>query len=95
MSTVEEAVRKKFGLAFEKTKLGFRGDWFKKLVGTAEIWEFSVEGPRHTYRLFAFWDKRGETQTLIVCTHGLDKKTQRTPGAEITKADNFRRAYFS
>lgn len=89
------AVRNKFAKAFEKTEAGFQGDWFKKMSSTDEIWEFSADGPNHTYRLFAFWDKRGDVETLIICTHGLDKKTQKTPKAEIAKAERIRQEYFS
>lgn len=88
------AVRKKFAKAFEKTEVGFQGDWFKKLPSTGELWEFSADGPNHTYRLFAFWDSRSGTKTLIICTHGLDKKTQKTPKADIAKAERIRREYF-
>lgn len=86
-------VQKKILFAFGKTKEGFQGDWFVKMTNTEDIWEFRVDGPNHTYRLFAFWDSRGETQTLIVCTHGLDKKTQKTPKAEIAKAERIRREH--
>jgi phage-related protein len=89
------AVRKKVLMAFEKTEAGFQGDWFKKLSNTEDLWEFRIDGPNHTYRLFAFWDSRGETETLIVCTHGLNKKTQKTPKADIAKAERIRREYFS
>ena len=88
-------VRKKMATAFEKTEAGHQGDWFKKLPDTEELWEFRIDGPNHTYRLFAFWDNRGPTETLIVCTHGLDKKTQKTPKAELAKAARIRREYFS
>ena len=88
------AVRKKIAVAFEKTEAGFQGDWFKKLSGTDELWEFRIDGPNHTYRLFAFWDGRGPAETLVVCTHGLDKKTQKTPPAALAKAERIRRAYF-
>jgi phage-related protein len=89
------AVRKKVATAFEKTEAGHHGDWFKKLSSTEDLWEFRIDGPNHTYRLFAFWDSRGETETLVVCTHGLDKKTQKTPKADIAKAERIRRDYFS
>jgi phage-related protein len=89
------AVRKKFAKAFEKTEAGYQGDWFKKLPDTEGLWEFSADGPNHTYRLFSFWDNQGEMETLIICTHGLDKKTQKTPKADIAKAERIRREYFS
>lgn len=44
------------------------------------------------YRLFAFWDTDGDT--LVIATHGIIKKTQKTPKKEITKAETIRRRYF-
>ena len=88
-------VRKRFAKAFEKTQLGFKGDWFQKMTNTADIWEFRVDGSNHTYRLFAFWDTTGAVDTLIICTHGLDKKTQKTPPADIAKAERIKQAYFA
>lgn len=46
------------------------------------------------YRLFSFWDSRGETHTLIVCTHGILKKTNKTPKSEIEKALIIKENYF-
>ncbi len=39
------------------------------------------------YRLFAFWDKTGNTETVVISTHGLIKKTDKTPQGEIDKAE--------
>lgn len=64
---------------------------FKKLEKT-EIWEFRTLYQGTAYRLFAFWDK--EEEVLVVATHGLIKKTQKTPAKEIAKAEEIRRRYF-
>lgn len=64
---------------------------FKKLEGT-EIWEFRTLYNGIAYRLFAFWDT--ETQTLVVATHGIIKKTQKTPQKEISKAEAIMKQYF-
>ena len=64
---------------------------FKKLEGT-EIWEFRTLFNRTAYRLFAFWDT--ETETLVIATHGIIKKTQKTPIKEIAKAEQMRKLYF-
>lgn len=64
---------------------------FKKLENT-EIWEFRTLYNKITYRLFAFWDKAEET--LVIATHGIIKKTQKTPSKEIAKAETIRREYF-
>ena len=45
------------------------------------------------YRLFAFWDK--DEETLVIATHGLVKKTQKTPQREIEKALSIRKEYFN
>lgn len=64
---------------------------FKKLEGT-DIWEFRTLYNGIAYRLFAFWDT--ETKTLVVATHGIIKKTQKTPDKEIAKAEKIRKMYF-
>ena len=64
---------------------------FKKLEGT-EIWEFRTLFNKTAYRLFSFWDT--ETETLVIATHGLIKKTQKTPSKEIAKAERMRKMYF-
>lgn len=64
---------------------------FKKLAGT-EIWEFRTLFGGQSYRLFSFWDT--EKETLVVATHGIVKKTSKTPSREIRKAEAIREAYF-
>ncbi|WP_231388258.1 type II toxin-antitoxin system RelE/ParE family toxin [Sphingobacterium hungaricum] len=64
----------------------------KKLNG--EIWEFRAQHMGNQYRLFAFWDKRTKTHTLVVATHGIVKKDQKTPKKEIAKAQKIREHYF-
>lgn len=64
---------------------------FKKLEGT-DIWEFRTLYNKIAYRLFAFWDT--EQDTLVIATHGIIKKTQKTPSKEIAKAERIREEYF-
>ena len=64
---------------------------FKKLEGT-EIWEFRTLFNGNCYRLFSFWDT--DTETLIIATHGIIKKTQKTPKKEISKAEIIKQEYF-
>ena len=47
------------------------------------------------YRLFSFWDKINGKETLVVATHGILKKTQKTPLKEIKKADEIRKQYLN
>ena len=64
---------------------------FSKLEGT-EIWEFRTLCNKVKYRLFAFWDT--QTDTLVVATHGIIKKTQKTPPSEIARAIKYKNEYF-
>lgn len=43
---------------------------------------------------FAFWDKTGNEETLVLATHGLIKKTGKTPQADLDKAERIRQQYF-
>ena len=65
---------------------------FSKLEGT-DIWEFRTLYNKIKYRLFAFWDT--ETDTIIIATHGIIKKTQKTPKKEIAKAERIRQEFFN
>ena len=64
---------------------------FKKLDNT-DIWEFRTLYSGHAYRLFAFWDK--EQETIVVVTHGIIKKSQKTPKQEIKRAEAIMKVYF-
>ena len=64
---------------------------FKKLENS-DIWEFRTLYNGTAYRLFAFWDTG--TQTFVVATHGIIKKTQKTPKKEIARAEAIMKQYF-
>lgn len=64
---------------------------FKKLENS-EIWEFRTLYNGIAYRLFAFWDT--DTQTLVVATHSITKKTQKTPKKEIARAEAIMKRYY-
>lgn len=65
---------------------------FKKL--TTEIWEFRTKYGNLQYRLLAFWDKRDKQDALVICTHGIIKKTDKVPSQDISKAEKIRKIYF-
>jgi phage-related protein len=90
---IENSARKKLFHSIRKTKQSFFGEWFEKLKGSDDIFEFRVKDSSKFYRLFAFWDKSGEKETLIVCTHGLIKKTNKTPKKDIKKAEEIKDKY--
>ena len=66
---------------------------FKKL--TDNIWEFRTLYNKTYYRFFAFWDKTNKQETLVISTHGTEKKTGKVPKNEIQKAENLRTNYFN
>lgn len=85
-------VQEKITYNFKKIEQGIQDrELFKKLDGT-DIWEFRTLYDGNCYRLFSFWDT--ETDTLIIATHGIMKKTQKTPSKEIRKAEHIRQQYF-
>ncbi len=63
---------------------------FKKL--TKDIWEFRTKYNGMAFRLFAFWDK--DRKAMVVATHGLIKKTQKTPSREIRRAEEIMKLYY-
>ncbi len=65
---------------------------FKKLKG--EIWEFRTLYNKTYFRMFAFWDKTNKSETLVVATHGIIKKTGKVPDKEIEKVELLRQKYF-
>ena len=64
---------------------------FKKLENS-DIWEFRTLYNGTAYRLFAFWDT--DKRALVVATHGIVKKTQKTPKKEISRAEALMRKYY-
>lgn len=93
LNGLEEKSRDK--IIYNVTKARFSSDkeLFKKLKD--EIWEFKTLFNKTHYRLFAFWDKTGETETVVISTHGIVKKTGKTPSNEIKKAERIRKLYFN
>ena len=63
--------------------------YFKKLINT-EIWECRIQKGSNIYRILCFFDNG----PAIILTHGFIKKTQKTPKAEIHRAEEYRNDYF-
>lgn len=63
--------------------------YLKKLVNSEEIWECRIQLGSNVYRIFCFFDGN----SVIVLTHGLIKKTQKTPQREIERAEAYRKDY--
>ena len=85
-------VQQKITYNFKKTELGVMDKELFKKLENSEIWEFRTLFNGNCYRLFSFWDT--ETETLVIATHGIVKKSQKTPSKEIIKAEEIRKKYF-
>ena len=92
MNSLEIKPRKKIYYNLRKSQIINDPELFKKL--TDNIWEFQTLFEKKQHRLFAFWDKTNKKETLVLATHGIIKKTQKTPKSEIKKAEDIRRIYF-
>lgn len=92
IDNLDEKARDKVIYNIQKARFSNDQALCKKLKG--EIWEFRTLFNRTHYRLFAFWDKTGQTETVVISTHGLIKKTDKTPSGELAKAERIRKLYF-
>ena len=93
LDRLDEKARDKIFYNIWKARSTNDKDLFKKLQD--EIWEFRTLYRKTYYRLFAFWDKDDKTETVVISTHGLIKKTDKTPKGEIEKAERLREKYFT
>lgn len=91
LENLDEKTREKIYYNIKKAQLVNDNELFKKL--NEVIWEFRTLYNSKAYRLFSFWDKTEGKETLVVATHGILKKTQKTPSKEIKKAEEIRRQY--
>lgn len=91
LESLDSKAREKIAYNIGKCMYYIDKDLFKKLENS-DIWEFRTLYNGIQYRLFAFWDT--ENETLVIATHGIIKKTQKTPAKEIAKAESIRKEYF-
>ena len=92
IESLPEAVSYKIYYNIKRVAGGERNKELFKKLENSEIWEFRTLYNKTAYRLFAFWVK--DTETLVIATHGIIKKTQKTPSKEIAKAEAIRKEYF-
>jgi phage-related protein len=92
LEVLDSKAREKIYYNIRKSQVINDPELFKKLTET--IWEFRTLYNKTYYRLFAFWDKKGHEETLVLATHGLIKKTGKTPQGDLDKADRIRQQYF-
>ena len=93
LDKLDEKARDKIVYNIWKARSTNDKELFKKLQD--EIWEFRTKFNKTYFRLFAFWDKTDKTDTVVISTHGLIKKTDKIPKSEIERAEKSRDKYFS
>ncbi|GAB2577508.1 type II toxin-antitoxin system RelE/ParE family toxin [Spirosoma areae] len=65
-------------------------NYFKHLEGTDALYEIRVQVGSDIFRIFCFFD----SNNLVVVGNGFQKKTQKTPVAEIAKAGKIKQEYY-
>jgi phage-related protein len=93
LESLDDKTREKIYYNIRKAQYVKDNELFKKLNDF--IWEFRTLYNSRAYRLFSFWDKTEGNETLVVATHGILKKTQKTAAKEIKKAEEIRKQYFA
>lgn len=92
IDSLDSKTREKVIYNIRKAQVVNDNELFKKLNN--EIWEFRTLYNKAHIRLFAFWDKSEKTDTIIISTHGIIKKTGKTPPGDLEKAERLRLEYF-
>lgn len=92
IDNMDESARKKMLYNVALVCSGVKDTRIFKKLSESGIWEFRTEYQNKAYRLLSFWDKA--QSSLIVATHGFDKKTQKTPRNEIAHAEKIKEEYY-
>jgi len=67
----------------------------KELFKPEEIWEFRTLYNKKYIRIFAFWDKTDNQNTIVAATHGIYKTRSKIPKAVIERAERIRKEYYN
>ena len=92
IESLDKKARKKIFYNIDKARLLNDPKLFEKLED--DIWYFRTKYSSIQYRIFAFWDKTDNKNTLVIATHGVIKKSNKVSKSEIEKAKKIRKEYF-
>lgn len=92
LNSLKEKERNKIYYNLKKATLLNDKTLFKELQDG--IYEFRTRFNKKQFRLLAFWDKRDRKNTLVICTHGFIKKTDKVQRKEIEIAVRMKKKYF-
>lgn len=86
-------VKQKIQYVFEVIKQVDRvpKKFLEHIEGKDGLYEIRIEYQSNIYRIFCSFDK----EKLVVLFNGFQKKTQKTPKAEIEKAEKLKKKYFA
>ena len=90
---LDDKARDKIYYNIKKAQLVNDNELFKKL--NEFIWQIRTLYNSKAYRLLSFWYTTNDKQSLVVATHGILKKAQKTPPNEIKKAEEIRKQYLN
>lgn len=93
MVRLDDKARDKIYYNIKKAQLVNDNELFKKL--NEFIWQIRTLYNSKAYRLLSFWYTTNDKQSLVVATHGILKKAQKTPPNEIKKAEEIRKQYLN
>ncbi len=93
LDSLDDKTKEKIIYNLDKARYINDPELLKKL--DEDIWEFRTLFHKAHYRLFAFWDKTNSKETLVITTHGIIKKTGKTPKSEIEKSKAIMKLYFT
>lgn len=87
-----EAVRRKINycLSAVKTLDRIPSSILKNIVGSDGLYEIRVESGSNIFRIFCCFDEG----SIVVLFHGFQKKTQKTPKSQISKAEKLMKEYY-
>lgn len=92
LKSLDKKVARKIIYNIRKAQASNDKRLFKKL--NEDIWEFRTFFNKTQFRILAFWDKRGDNNTLVIATHGFIKKSSKVPRSDIKKAEEMKKKYF-
>ncbi len=89
---LDKGVQEKIDWVFEliKTVEIIPGKFFKHLESTDGIFEIRIEYRSNIFRIFCFFDEGN----LVILVNAFEKKSQKTPRAEIDLATRLKKQYF-
>jgi phage-related protein len=95
IKAMPKSAQKKLVKAMDYVRMGtIKKDYFRKLTGTDDIWEFRIADSYKWFRIFAFFTRsKDEKMTVVIATHGFEKEGDKTPQQQIDKAERIKRDF--